>query len=98
MEVAEAEIRKLEASGVPIADIVKALAHSCTDLHLLPLPVTIRQQIGLPDVRVLDLKGVTECAFHTQHVYSGAEIRHTPEDFVFPEVQLKVHHVLDSTT
>ncbi len=82
---AESVLRELEAKGVSVADIAKALASSCSDFHLLPLPVAIRKAAGLPDVRMLDLKGATTCALHAQHTYVGAETRETPKDFVFPE-------------
>ena len=82
---AKTVLRDLESKGVSVADIAKALATSCPDFHLLPLPVTIRKIAGLPDVRVLDLNGATTCAFYAQHGYVGAEVRNTPKDFVFPE-------------
>jgi hypothetical protein len=85
MESTESVLRELEAKGVSVTDIVKALAASCPDFHLLPLPVTIRKAAGLPDVRLLDLKGATTCAFHSQHSYVGTETRETPKGFVFPE-------------
>jgi hypothetical protein len=91
---AESVLRDLEAKGVSVADIAKVLAAACPDFHLLPLPVGIRKAAGLPDVRMLDLKGATTCALHAQHAYVGAEVRETPKDFVFPEPPLVEKPVL----
>lgn len=69
-----------------VVELAKELAKGCVDFHLLPLPASLRKELGLPDAKQLSIADITQRVFYTSNHYTGGETRETPADHKFPEL------------